>query len=525
VAADPTGNLATLTISAVKLEGSNPNDFSGTDTCISTFAAGSTCSVTLTFQPTAAGTRTASLTIYDNAPNSPQTLTVTGTGIGSGPPPQITSLAPPSATAGGSQFTLTVNGTNFVTGASVLWNGTPLQTTLISSTQLTALVSASLIATAGTAMITVSSGGQTSTAASFTVGAPATNPGVTLVADLISNTDGVVNGSCVTPPVVTSFTTSSPQVWVYFNVTGATVGDIATINFIRPDGVLYQSYKSTAPYTNVCFAYDITVSGASAASYPGTWTVQTFWNQSSAPLFSLNFVLSSPAATLPTVGSIAHIASGGGQWTTTITLINPGATTAQATLNFFDNNGNALQLPLTFPQGTLSPLTTATLTTTLNAGAGLVLQTAGLNDGLSTGWAQLQSNGNVSGFAVFTDTVSAQQQQQAVAPVQVPNSGAYMLWFDNTNGFGTGVALANTSAQPATVNVVIRNDSGAQISTQSIALPALGHTSFLLATQYGMTANLRGTLEFDPPSNGQITVLGLSFNPASAFTSVPPLVK
>jgi hypothetical protein len=38
-----------------------------------------------------------------------------------------------------------------------------------------------------------------------------------------------------------------------------------------------------------------------------------------------------------------------------------------------------------------------------------------------------------------------------------------------------------------------------------------------------MTANLRGTVEFDEPANGQISVLGLSFNPASAFTSIPAI--
>jgi len=527
VAADPSGNLATLTISKVTLGGTNPNDFSGNDTCVSTFAAGSSCRLTVTFQPTAGGTRTASVMIYDNAPNSPQILTLTGTGVGSGPAPQISGLVPPSATAGGAAFTLTVNGSNFAAGAAVLWNGAALTTTFNSSTQLTASVSASLIASGGTANIAVSSGGQTSAPTSFMISPPAGNPGVTLVTDLVSNTTGVVNGSCVTPPSVTSFTTSSAQVWVYFYVTGATVGDSATIDFIRPDGVLYQSYNPTSQFTDICFSYAINISGANAASYPGLWTVKAFWNQSTTPLFSLNFTLTSQNTTnpLPAVGSIAHLASGGTQWTTTITLINPGAAPAQATLNFFDDNGNALPLPLTFPQGYLSPVTTSSFTSTLNAGAALVIQTAGLNNPLSVGWAQLLSNGNIAGFAVFTDALSAQQQQQAVVPMQSPSSASYILWYDNTGGFSTGVALANVSAQSETITVVIRDDAGNALSTQSIALPALGHMSFSLATQFAVTAGRRGTIDFQPPSNGQISVLGLSFNPLSAFTSVPSLAQ
>jgi hypothetical protein len=45
-----------------------------------TLAIGGSCSVSITFSPTLAGTRTAQLTVTDNAPNSPQTAPLTGTG-------------------------------------------------------------------------------------------------------------------------------------------------------------------------------------------------------------------------------------------------------------------------------------------------------------------------------------------------------------------------------------------------------------------------------------------------------------
>src|SRR5206468_7853592 len=69
--------------------------------------------------------------------------------------PTLSSLNPTCATAGGPQFTLTVNGTNFVSGSTVNWNGTALATTFVSTTQLTATVPAVLIATAGTSSLTV----------------------------------------------------------------------------------------------------------------------------------------------------------------------------------------------------------------------------------------------------------------------------------------------------------------------------------------------------------------------------------
>jgi hypothetical protein len=72
-------------------------------------------------------------------------------------PLAITSLTPPSAIAGGPGFTLTVIGTGFAAGAVVNWGNTSLSTSFLGPTQLAAQVPANLIATAGTAAITVTS--------------------------------------------------------------------------------------------------------------------------------------------------------------------------------------------------------------------------------------------------------------------------------------------------------------------------------------------------------------------------------
>jgi hypothetical protein len=91
------------------------------------------------------------------------------------PVPLVNQPLVPDATAPGvPNFTLTVNGTGFVSGSVVNWNGTALGTTFVSSSQLTAAVPASNIATASTASITVSSpspGGGTSNVQYFSVSA------------------------------------------------------------------------------------------------------------------------------------------------------------------------------------------------------------------------------------------------------------------------------------------------------------------------------------------------------------------
>jgi len=84
----------------------------------------------------------------------------------------ITALSPDTAAAGGGTFVLTVSGTGFLVGAVVQWNGTALATTFVSATQLTATVPASLIASAGTANVTVVAGAATIGSVPFTVNPP-----------------------------------------------------------------------------------------------------------------------------------------------------------------------------------------------------------------------------------------------------------------------------------------------------------------------------------------------------------------
>ena len=106
-----------------------------------------------------------------------QTFTVnqSAANISNNPTPVLTSLLPSSATAGSAAFTVTVNGTGFVAGAVVTFNGTARATTFVSATQLTAAILASDVSNAGTAPVTVTNptpGGGTSSAVSLTISSP-----------------------------------------------------------------------------------------------------------------------------------------------------------------------------------------------------------------------------------------------------------------------------------------------------------------------------------------------------------------
>lgn len=219
-------------------------------------------------------------------------------------------------------------------------------------------------------------------------------------------------------------------------------------------------------------------------------------------------------------GSMAQLASGGG-WDTTLTLANAGTSSAQIELSFFDDNGNALSLPLTFVQSG-AVMTASTVNQQIAAGATLVIVTQGNNAVTLVGSAQLTTNGNVSGFAIFHYKPSG---QEAVVPLETRNASAYVLAFDYTNGAATGLALANVSNQAANVPVIIRDDTGASLGTATIDLAALGHTSFMLATRYAFVVGKRGTVEFDTPAGAQITALGIRATGAGALTTIPVLAK
>lgn len=69
-----------LTLSGISLAGAKPGDYIlGSNTCSASIPAGSSCSYSVSFAPSASGSRTASVQITSNASSSPDIVTLTGT--------------------------------------------------------------------------------------------------------------------------------------------------------------------------------------------------------------------------------------------------------------------------------------------------------------------------------------------------------------------------------------------------------------------------------------------------------------
>jgi hypothetical protein len=115
---------AALSLSSITITGADASDFAQTDNCSRTLAVAGTCQINVTFTPTAGGSRNAVVSINDDAPGSPQMVSLAG----SAPGTVVASLAPTSiafpnqfvGTSGLPQtVTLTNSGTIMLSIASV----------------------------------------------------------------------------------------------------------------------------------------------------------------------------------------------------------------------------------------------------------------------------------------------------------------------------------------------------------------------------------------------------------------------
>ncbi|HEY6185329.1 MAG TPA: choice-of-anchor D domain-containing protein, partial [Terriglobales bacterium] len=119
-----TGN-ATLTVSSITIAGTNATDFAQTNNCPNSLAPGAQCNINVTFAPTNIGTRTAAMSVSDDALNSPQTAGLTGSGI-----------------FGTTNVTLTPNKLSF--GSQPIGSTSAAQTTVLKNTGQSILVISSI---------------------------------------------------------------------------------------------------------------------------------------------------------------------------------------------------------------------------------------------------------------------------------------------------------------------------------------------------------------------------------------------
>jgi DNA-binding beta-propeller fold protein YncE len=187
------------------------------------------------------------------------------------PVPALSSLSPASVVAGGADLTLTVNGSNFVAGSTVQWNGEERTTTFVSGSKLTALLPAADLAAPGTPSLTVftpSPGGGTSGPSAFTITAPPVALG-----KVSGDNQSAVVGTALPNPLVVRVTDSSGSasatVAVNFAVSGQPAG--ATGAAVSPTSCITDASgqcQTTLTLGNLAGTYSVTASAANASGGP-----------------------------------------------------------------------------------------------------------------------------------------------------------------------------------------------------------------------------------------------------------------
>jgi uncharacterized protein (TIGR03437 family) len=386
---------------------------------------------------------TAQVTTFNPTPGGGTSGSAAFTISASNPVPTISTLSPSSITAGSVAFSLTVSGTGFINGSVVNWNGSARTTTYVNATQVTAAITSTDVANAGTAQVTVfnpTPGGGTSGSAAFTINAANPVPTISTLSPssatagsaaftLTVNGKGFINcsvvkwnGSARTTTYVSSTrltaaiatadiaTAGTAQVTV-FNPTpgGGTSGNAAFI-INGPNPVPTISSLSPSSTTAGTGAFSLTVAGTAFISRS-----VVNWNGSARTTTYVNSKKVTAAITA------ADVANAG---TAQVTVFNPapgGGTSGAATFSILAGTCHPTGHK-TCPSVTLSGTDPARGITTQG---GLDIQSGGTIRDLSCKPRIITSGGQAS-CELRLDSVSAEKMQIEVTSssgqVRVPAS-------------------------------------------------------------------------------------------------------
>jgi uncharacterized protein (TIGR03118 family) len=230
--------------------------------------------------------------------------------------------------------------------------------------------------------------------------------------------------------------------------------------------------------------------------------------------------IQTPAVTTPLarVGSLAEMAVGGG-WKSTLTLINLSASaTVTGQVNFYNDTGSASILPLYFTQYSTSNIASS-VPFTVGPNDSIVIESRSSSSLNIIAWADILATGPLSGYMSAENVASGGLDSLGSLPLDTRLSTSLLLPYDNTNGYQTGLALANQSAAAQTIAVTLLDQNGAQLAASPITLPAYGHMSFFLASQFSKSAGQLGIIQFQGTAG--VTGLAVRMSPAGSFTFIP----
>jgi len=213
---------------------------------------------------------------------------------------------------------------------------------------------------------------------------------------------------------------------------------------------------------------------------------------------------------------VPHVVDGDG-WKTIFTVVNLDGSAASFTLRFYADDGTPAVFPTT--SGTSS-----TITGTVAARGVTTIETSGTAVPLTQGWAYLDTPSTVGGTAIFRRVISGQPNYESSEALDTGMGSHFEMPFDHLNGAATGFAIVNqTAATSGVISLIFRDETGAQLFTDSFPLVGLGHSAFTLTQKYPQLIGKRGTFEVST-TGVYINLLAMHFLNGS-FTAITPLAS
>jgi hypothetical protein len=335
---------AALSISGITITGTNAGDFAETNTCGTTLAAGDNCSISIVFTPAAVGNFTASLSVADNATDTPDTATLqlTGTGVPAPAPlavliPSSLSLPNTAATTSASPQTITLSNSGTAPlniSAISITGANPTDFTETNNCGGTLAVNATCTISvtfspqsaaifSGGVSVTDNAAGLVQTAALTGVGTAAPAPAVALIPTSLNLPSTAVNSISAAQTITVLNSGTSPLSISGISVTGANPSDFAeTSNCSNTLAVNATCTISVtfSPQSVASFAANISIADNAAGS------VQT------AMLTGTGIAVPAPMAVLtPSSLSMPTTTVNATSTAQMITLTNPGTATLNIT--------------------------------------------------------------------------------------------------------------------------------------------------------------------------------------------------
>jgi hypothetical protein len=470
-----TGNV-TLDVTSIKLTGAAA--YKQSNNCPSTINAGGMCTITVTFMPGASGTLTGTITITDNASNSPQTVSLTGQGT-------VVSFSPASLTFGSTSV-----GTSSPPQTITLTNTNTKNTLSITSITITG-VNANDFSETNTCGSSVPAGGSCAITVTFTPLADGTLTASVSVAD-----NG--GGGTQTVPLTGTGTGAAPAVTL--SPTSLNFGNV--------------SVGTTSPAQNVTLTntgngtLNIT-SIVAGASYGQTNTCGSSLGAGLACTISVTFSPTGSGTVNGTL-SITDNASGSPQ---TVSLTGVGVTAPAVSLSPTSLTFNSINVGTTSAAQnvTLTNTGSATLTVTSIVASANFGETNTCGTSVAAGKSCTISvtftppyAGSFNGTITITDNASNSPQQVTLSGTGVggtpqavpsPTTVTFATQLVNTTSPQQTITLTN----PGTGNLLITG-----VTTSS-------------TTMFPITNNCPISPSFVAPNGGSCTIL-VAFKPSSSGT-------